>query len=80
MASAPSSADNAGGGGARRRDAAGAEGPPTALLQEVYCEPVKTELITAQDFAQSCGPPTGDDALLLKLARGTATNSPKDEP
>jgi IMP dehydrogenase len=30
------------------RDAAGSEGPPTALLQEVYCEPVKTELITAR--------------------------------
>jgi len=30
------------------RDAAGSEGPPTALLQEVYCEPVKTELISAR--------------------------------
>src|SRR5215218_3521447 len=30
------------------RDAAGTEGPPVALLQEVYCEPVKTELITAR--------------------------------
>ena len=30
------------------RDAAGPEGPPIALLQEVYCEPVKTELITAR--------------------------------
>jgi IMP dehydrogenase len=30
------------------RDTAGSEGPPTALLQEVYCEPVKTELITAR--------------------------------
>src|SRR5215212_5826523 len=30
------------------RDAAGTAGPPTALLQEVYCEPVKTELITAR--------------------------------
>src|SRR3954449_13043762 len=30
------------------RDAAGTDGPPVALLQEVYCEPVKTELITAR--------------------------------
>src|SRR4051812_42086634 len=30
------------------RDAGGADGPPVALLQEVYCEPVKTELISAR--------------------------------
>src|SRR3954464_8029592 len=30
------------------RDAAGTDGPPVALLQEVYCEPVKTELIAAR--------------------------------
>ena len=30
------------------RDAAGAGAPPVALLQEVYCEPVKPDLITAR--------------------------------
>src|SRR3954453_5140121 len=30
------------------RDAAGTDGPPVALLQQVYCEPVKPELITAR--------------------------------
>jgi IMP dehydrogenase len=30
------------------RDTAGADAPPVALLQEVYCEPVKPELITAR--------------------------------
>jgi IMP dehydrogenase len=30
----------------RVREAAGEAGPPVALLQEVYCEPVKAELIT----------------------------------
>src|SRR4051794_10097434 len=30
----------------RNREAADSAGPPVALLQEVYCEPVKPELIT----------------------------------
>src|SRR4051794_28871460 len=30
------------------RDAAGDSGPSTALLQEVYCEPVKAELVSAR--------------------------------
>src|SRR3954451_6938299 len=30
------------------REAAGQTGPPVALLQQVYCEPVKPELITAR--------------------------------
>src|SRR3954449_9684818 len=30
------------------REAAGSGGPPVALLQDVYCEPVKPDLITAR--------------------------------
>src|SRR5215218_3133461 len=33
---------------ARLSEAAAAGAPPTALLQEVYCEPVKPDLITAR--------------------------------
>ena len=39
----------------------------------------QTELITAQSYGQTCGQPTGDDALLLKLAQAAGTNPTKDK-
>ncbi len=56
-----------------------------ALLQSAEAQDTwtllinQTELITAHDYTQTCGQPTGDDALLLKLAHATG-NTFKDQP